>query len=129
MDRRARYFWGTATAAALGFAAATHLLLPYEALDIRTDAERHRVWLLTLWTGGVFAVLFGTSALLGAFRGIGVRDVHDAGGSVRAAAEQFREGVKHTAGETFHTSFAWWTVSTGALLILVYFAAWVRGGG
>jgi hypothetical protein len=126
-DRRALRFWASAAACALAFAAAARLLLPYEMLRIESDAERHRAWLLTLWTAGVFAVLFGTSALLGAFRGIGFRDVHDAGGSVLQAMDTFREGVKRSGAEPFHGSFAWWLVSTGMMLVLIYFTAWALG--
>jgi hypothetical protein len=124
MTRRVEFFWGTAVTAAIGFAILSFFLLPYEALRITTDAERHRAWLLTLWTGGVFGILFGTSALLGAFRGIGFRDAYEAGGREQAA-ERHRNVVKPWAREPFHSSFAWWIITTGFFLVGLYFAAWI----
>jgi hypothetical protein len=120
--RPAFVFWGTAVAVAAVFAILAALLLPFEALGIHTLAERQRAWLLTLWTGGTLGVLFGVSALLGAFGGIGVREVLEAGG-LQQATKAYREGRGRSASE-FHRSFGWWLVAVGALLIAVYFAAW-----
>jgi hypothetical protein len=128
MDRQARVFWASAVLVALGFAAAAYLLMPYGLLRADTAAERHHVWLLTLWTAGVFGMLFGLSALLGAFRGIGVREVHEAGGAKQAVDRHQKSMRGWGGGGRFHANFGWWTVSTGALLVLVYFAAWAAGG-
>jgi hypothetical protein len=127
MNPQARFFWATALFATLGYAAATYYLLPYDALRAATDAERYRVWLLTLWTTGVFGVLFGMSALLGAFRGVGFSDIHSAGG-VQEAVHRHRASLKRAGGEPFHGSFGWWTVCTGLLLIAAYFVAWTMRG-
>jgi len=106
------------------FALLSALLLPFEPLGIRTAAERERAWLLTLWCAGVLAVLFGLATRLGAFGGIGAREVVDAG-SVPAAAERQRQSRRVWGGGAFHQSFAWWTVAVGALLIAIYFAGWL----
>ena len=117
-------FWGAAAGVAMVYAVAAALLLPYGALGLDTEAERWRGWLLTLWTGGVLCVLYGLSGLLGYGRSIGFRDVSEAG-SVTAALEQSKAQRRQAADMTgFHGNFAWWVVSTGLLIILVYFVGW-----
>lgn len=118
-------FWGSAIAVAAGFAAAAALLLPYDALGLGTGAERWRAWLLTVWTTGVMAVLFGASAVIGAGTPLGYREVAEAGSVMEAL--RMRRGARG-APEHFHRNFAWWLVCTGALLIAVYFGAWTMGG-
>jgi hypothetical protein len=117
-------FWGAALAVALLFALAAALFLPYRSLGLLTEADRWRAWLLTLWTGGVLCILFGITTLLGYGRSIGFRDVAEAG-SVPDAIEAQKK-VRKTAADLadFHGNFAWWIVSTGVLIILVYFAGW-----
>lgn len=53
-----------ATAAVFGLAA-WHLL-PYEALDAKTPAQRFATWEATMWGLGVAGFLFGVAALLNA---------------------------------------------------------------
>ena len=117
-----RRFWGSAVAVALAFALAAALFLPYRQLHLDTEAERWRAWLLTLWTGGVMAVLFGAAGLLGYADRIGFREVREAG-SLHEALERRRAQQRAPDGG-FHGNFAWWLVSTGVLLIGLYFAAW-----
>ena len=105
------------------FAILAALLLPFDALGIRTLADRQRAWLLTLWTGGALGILFGASALLGAFGGIGVREVFEAG-SFQQATKLYREGRARSGVSTFHRSFGWWLVMVGALLLALYFVSW-----
>lgn len=121
MNRPALRFWASAVAVALAVAIFSALLLPFDAIGLVTRAERQRAWLLTLWTGGVMAVLFGASALLGAFHGLGLREVLEAGSLQRARDARTQAMARARPG--FHSSFGWWLVSVGALLILGYFAA------
>lgn len=121
MNRPLR-FWGSAAAAALLFAVAAALLLPYEALGLATEAARWRAWLLFLWTGGVMCVLFGVTGLLGFLSPAGVREVVEAGSVTKAMEE--RRAARRTGGGGFHGNFAWWLVATGGLLIATYFAVW-----
>jgi hypothetical protein len=124
VNRRQLKFWGSAVAVAVAFAAATAAFFPYESLRLTTAAERERAWLLTLWTAGVVAILFGLSARLGAFGGIGLREVVDAG-SVQEATRLHRERVKSTQQDDFASAFDGWLMVTGAMLIGVYFVAWI----
>ncbi|HEV2129931.1 MAG TPA: hypothetical protein VGR27_02450 [Longimicrobiaceae bacterium] len=124
MSRQVLVFWGTAVGIALGFALLAALLLPFDALGIRTLEERERAWLLTVWTGGVLAILFGLSALLGAFSGMGFREVVEAG-SVREAVETHRRSLTNWGAGAFHHSFAWWVISTGGLVVAIYFVGWM----
>jgi hypothetical protein len=122
-------FWGSAIAVAAGFAAAAALLLPYDALGLGTEAERWRAWLLTVWTAGVMAALFGASAVIGAGIPLGYREVAEAGSVMEAL--RMRHGTRRgtrRAPERFHRNFAWWLVCTGGLLIALYFGAWTMGG-
>ena len=124
MSRSTLRFWGSALALALLFAAATAFLFPYDALRADAPGDRARVWLLTLWTAGVLAVLFGLAGLLAFATPLGFREVHDAG-SVTAAREA-REQAR-PRGQPFHENFAWWLVCTGLVLLLLYFVAWSTG--
>jgi len=123
VNRRTLVFWGSALGVAGAFAALTAAFLPYETLRLDTAAARERAWLLTLWTGGVMAILFGLSARLGAFTGIGFREVMEAG-SVRKAADLHRDRLKSADNEFAH-SFDVWLIVTGALLVAIYFVAWL----
>jgi hypothetical protein len=132
--RRAVFvFWASAVATALAIAAGAAFLFPYEALGIHGSAERERVWLAALWTGGVLLILFGLSALLGWGGGLGFRDVYDSmrvspGRGVDEARRRVQERIEQSrrrVSTAFHGNFAWWVVSTGVLLILTYFAGWV----
>lgn len=119
MSGRALRFWGWAFGVAAAVALAAALLLPYEAIGLRTEAERERAWLLTVWTAGVLAVLFGATARMG-MRGVGFRDVMDAG-SVRGAVEARRGIERADAGWGFDL----WLVATGGILLGIYFAGWL----
>lgn len=121
MKHPALRFWASAVAVALAVAVFCALLLPFSAIGLETRAERQRAWLLTLWTCGVMAALFGASALLGAFSGLGLREVLDAG-SVKGARDARNRAMDGTK-PGFHHSFGWWLVSVGLLLIATYFAA------
>jgi hypothetical protein len=123
MNRSVVVFWGSAASVAVFFAAVTAAFLPYESLRLLTAAERERAWLLTVWTGGVTSILFGLSALLGGFSGVGFRDVIESG-SLRKAAELHRARLKENR-TAFHHGFDWWLITTGALLVLIYFAGWL----
>ena len=124
MTRTTLRFWISAVVLALVFAAATAFLFPYESLGAVAPAERARVWLLTLWTAGVMAVLFGLAGLLAFATPLGFREVHDAG-SVTAAREARAQA--RPRGQGFHENFAWWLVCTGLVLLLLYFVAWMTG--
>jgi hypothetical protein len=120
-------FWVTALVAAVALALALRFLFPYGALGIDGLVERDRAWLLTLWTSGVMAICFGASGLLAAFTPIGFKDVAEAG-SVVAAVSARREAAERQGGVGFY-NFAGWTISAGAFLVLLYFAAWIVIGG
>jgi predicted membrane metal-binding protein len=121
MTRARLRFWGFALGLALLFAAATALLFPYEALRLTSPPDRARAWLLTLWTAGVLAILFGVAGLLTFASPLGFREVHDAG-SITEAREARRRA--RLAERGFHDNFAWWLVCTGLILIALYFVAW-----
>ncbi|HEX2095493.1 MAG TPA: hypothetical protein VHG28_24065 [Longimicrobiaceae bacterium] len=120
MSRPALRFWGWALGVAAGIAVGAALLLPYEALGLRSEAERERAWLLTVWTAGVLTLLFGLSARLGAARGVGVREVLEAG-SVREAMESRRRAERTEVARGFDV----WVMTVGGLLIGIYFAGWI----
>lgn len=122
MRGRALRFWAWAAGAAAAVALAAALFLPYEAIGLRTEPERERAWLLTVWTAGVAAVLFGATARIGR-RGVGLRDVLDAG-SVPAAVEARRRAEGGGAGELLDV----WLVATGGILVGIYFAGWLLLG-
>jgi hypothetical protein len=117
------YFWSSAAAAGVILGGAIALLFPYGALGIEPGAERQQAWLLTVWTAGVLAICFGGTGLLALYSPISFRDVAEAG-SVAAAIETHRE-LRSQRGESPFYNFAGWTVSAGAVLILLYFAGWL----
>ncbi|HEX2187482.1 MAG TPA: hypothetical protein VHG51_01230 [Longimicrobiaceae bacterium] len=119
MRRPGLRFWVWAFGVAGAVAGAAALLMPYGTLGLATAAERERAWLLTVWTAGVMAVLFGLTARIG-MRGVGVRDVADAG-SVRAAIEERRRAQRADAGPALDL----WLIATGGILIGIYFAGWL----
>jgi hypothetical protein len=95
-------------------------LLPYApALGAATAADRGRIWLLTVWTAGVLAILFGIAGWISGHKGLGFRDVATAG-SLEAAAEQ-----RKARGPMTPQGFAPAVVVTGAMLMLIYFAGWL----
>jgi hypothetical protein len=118
-------FWGSAVLVAVVFAALVPLLMPFERLRLVTPEDQQRAWLLTVFCGGVIALLFGASAVLTAGRpGVGVREVADAGGSVQKALEVARERRQEGGVRNFGT----WTIATGGALIGCYFVLWLALG-
>ncbi len=117
-------FWLTSLLAAATVTGAAALLLPYEMLAADSDPERHRLWLLTLWTAGVMAICFGGAGLIAAVAPLGFRDVAETG-SVSAAVEARREARKRDSHPFYN--FAGWTLATGGWLIVIYFVAWLSG--
>lgn len=124
MTRSVIRFWASAVGLALLFAAAVAVLFPYEALRLTEPPDRLRVWLLTLWTAGVLAILFGVAGLLTFATPIGFREIHDAGSVSEAKEARRRERM---VTHPFHDNFAWWLVCTGLVLIGFYFIAWGTG--
>ena len=120
MSRPSLRFWGLAMGVAVLVALAAAVLLPYEAIGLRTGEERERAWMLTVWTAGVFAILFGLTARLGGAPGLSVRDVEEAG-SVAAAVEARRRSRK--VDEGFRVDV--WLVATGGILVGIYFLGWL----
>jgi hypothetical protein len=111
-------FWGSAVLAAAAFAALVPLLFPFRALGLDPAADRARVWLLTVFCGGVMLVLFGASGMLGA-RFLGVRDVVEAK-SATLAIERQRQVRAAVTGRGWRNAGGW-TVAAGASLIAIYF--------
>lgn len=114
-------FWMAAIGVAGGWAVASSVVFPYEALGMETGAERLRVWLLILWTSGVMAICFGAAGLLSYGGPIGFREVADAGSLTGALTARRR--AKRQSGSVY-TNFACWMLVTGALLVGIYFLAW-----
>lgn len=114
-------FWGSALLLAAAVALGAAYGLPYERLRLDTALEQRRAWLLTLWTVGVLAILFGASGLLAFAAPLGFREVAEAG-TLTGAQEARRQAQGGTDG--FHRNFAWWLVSFGGLMVALYFAAW-----
>lgn len=118
-------FWLGALAVALLTAMLLAFLFPYAAIGIEGAAERQRAWLLTLWTSGVLAICFGAAGLLNAFSVIGIRDVAEHGSVIDAISAK-RE--RRESGDSNFYNFAGWLVTTGAMLVIIYFVAWLRSG-
>jgi hypothetical protein len=113
-----RRFWLSAVLAALGVSGLA-LLVPM-GLHVRELGEFRRIWLLTVWTAGVMALLFGLAARLGGFRGFGLREISEAGSFAEAVERrrQARQGSHAPAADV-------WVIVTGGLLVAVYFAGWL----
>lgn len=124
MSREVLVFWGSALACAAGVSFLVPALFPYESLGLHTAAERERAWLLTLWVGGVLAILLGMTSVLGGLGGIGIREVVESG-SVDRALETRKRTTRRWGEDSFHRSFDWWLVCTGLLLVGAYFVAWL----
>lgn len=117
-------FWITSVIAAASFAVLSVWLFPYGPLGIEGEARRYQVWLLTLWTTGVMSICFGATGLFSSIIPLGFRDVAEAG-SV-AAAREARRRRRYSEDSPFF-NFAGWAVTTGSLLLIIYFAAWLAG--
>jgi hypothetical protein len=120
-----RTFWLGAAAVAIVTAAALAVIFPYGALGIESAAERRQAWHLTLWTSGVLAICFGSAGLLNSFSAIGIRDVVEYG-SVIDAVEAKRSS--RDSNESNFYNFAGWLVTTGFMLVGIYFMAWLSSG-
>ena len=121
MSRPALRFWGTAAAVAIVFSALVPVLFPYALVGRDPVADRDAMWMLVVFTTGVMMVLFGVAALIGGKRSVGVRDVVEAGSVSQALARQGRGEA--APGSMYNVAV--WTVVTGALLLLIYFALWL----
>lgn len=121
MTRPALRFWGSAAAVAIGFAALVPVLFPYSLVGRDPVRDRNVMWMLVVFTTGVMMVLFGVAALIGGKRSVGVRDVVEAGSVGQALARQGKGET--TPGYVYNVAV--WTVATGALLLLIYFALWI----
>jgi hypothetical protein len=115
-------FWGSALAAALAWAALVPVLFPFGALGLDRASEGNRIWMLVVCCTGVLAMLFAGGALLAGPRGVGARDVAEAG-SVSAALEAARRTRGERRERHLRTrNFATWLVAFGGALVLIYFA-------
>ncbi len=125
MNRSAMRFWGSAAGVSIAFSALVPVLFPFEAIGLPPE-EHDFVWLLTVFCAGVMLMLFGLSAWMGGRRGIGMRDVVEAGGVTQALQ---RAGRGPSADEGSYTeNAAAWSVATGGLLIVIYFALFAALG-
>jgi hypothetical protein len=108
-----------ATSCVLAAAAAAFALwhlLPYELLRRATPEDQFLVWEAATWLLGLCLVFFGAAAALDSLdlyqtRVPGLDEVHSLSREARHRRLTFRPG-------------SLWTVSTGAILLLL--AAWVR---
>lgn len=120
MNRSALRFWGSAAGVSIVFAALVPVLFPFRAIGLDPAVERERVWLVVVFYTGVLLVLFGLGAWIGGRRSVSLRDIVDAGGVPRALD---RANVANPSDETAYTqNAAAWSVVTGVLLIMIYFA-------
>jgi hypothetical protein len=113
-------FWGSAAAASIAFAA----LVPLP-IALSPAPDRHRIWLLTVFTTGVMMALFGLAGLISGRRSVGMRDVIEAKGVVNALQ---RVGRDRAESPGYTRNAAVWCMVTGALLVVVYFALWMALG-
>ena len=120
-------FFGSAAGFTVLFAALVPVLFPFRALGLDPAVEREPVWLLTVFCTGVMMALFGTSALLGGLRFVGMREVLDAGGVRAALDRRDRERARAATddGGGFRGNFAHWCVATGGMLVGAYFILWL----
>lgn len=126
MNRSALRFWGSAAGVSIVFAALVPLLFPFRAMGMDPAVERERVWLVVVFYTGVLMILFGVGAWVSGRRSVGIRDVVDAGG-VKQALD--RAAAAKAAEEPGYTrNAAAWTVVTGVLLLVIYFALFAALG-
>ena len=126
MNRSAMRFWGSAAGVSIAFAALVPVLFPFRAMGLDPAVERESVWLLTVFCSGVMLTLFGLSAWMGGRRGIGLRDVAEARGVTQALQ---RVGRDRSPDEGSYTeNAAAWSIATGGLLIVIYFALFAALG-
>jgi Na+/melibiose symporter-like transporter len=113
-------FWGSAAGACIAITALAPVIIALSPAE-----DRQRVWLLTVFTGGVMLVLFGAAALISGRKSVGLRDVIEAKGVGPALA---RVRQDRTESPAYTHNAAAWCVVTGALLIAAYFALWMALG-
>jgi hypothetical protein len=122
--RETLVFWGSAAFAAAAFAVFAPLLL-LQLLGPMMDTDRERIWMLTVFCGGVMALLFGTSGMLGATSYMTVRDVKDAGSVMEAIKRQHNRRTDRGGNGPYTRNFAIWVIATGAILMAIYSALWL----
>jgi hypothetical protein len=124
MERRALTFWGSALGVAMALAGLIPVLFPFRQLGLVTPEDRARVWLLSVFTAGVMAILFGVAAWVAGPKMISLRDVVESGGVDQARAA--REKADKARGErTSYGNPAAWAVALGGFLIGIYFLLWI----
>ena len=124
MRRSTVVFWGSAVLVAAVFSALVPVLMPYEALRLVLEADRERAWLLTVFCGGVMALMFGLTGALGGPKLLGVRDVMEAGSIADAQARVAQTHAEREA-RSYDRNFGVWLVVVGAFLIAIYFGLWI----
>jgi hypothetical protein len=124
VNREALRFWGWSAGVAVGFAALVAVAFPYGRLGLTEAADREWGWLATVWSGGVMAILFGLSGVLGWSSGVGIRDIFRAGG-VKAALAQREKEKEAALAQGRYSNFGWWLVATGGFMICIYFIGWL----
>jgi hypothetical protein len=122
--RETLVFWGSAVLAAAAFAVIAPLLL-LQGLGPMMDADRERIWMLTVFCGGVMALLFGASGMLGATSYMTIRDVKDAGSVMEAIKRHHHRRTDRGGNVPYTRNFAFWVIATGAILMAIYSALWL----
>jgi hypothetical protein len=126
VNRSALRFWGSAAGVSIAFSALVPLLFPFRAMGMDAAVERQRVWLVVVFYTGVLMILFGVGAWISGRRSVGLRDIVDAGGVSQAL---HRANAARAAEEPGYTrNAAAWTVVTGVLLLVIYFALFAALG-
>lgn len=126
MNRAALRFWGSAAGVSIVFAALVPVLFPFRAMGMDPAVERTRVWLVVVFYTGVLMILFGLGAWISGRRSVGMRDIVDAGG-VRQALDR-AEAAKKADEPGYTRNAAAWSMVTGVLLLVIYFALFAALG-
>ncbi|HEU0055045.1 MAG TPA: hypothetical protein VFQ39_17785 [Longimicrobium sp.] len=115
-------FWASAAFVAAVFSVLVPVLTPFHTLGL--EAERDRIWMLTVFCAGVMAVLLGLSGAIGSARMLSLRDVLEAG-SFLAARERGQANHKareaQASGRRYDRNFGWWMVAMGGFLLAIYY--------
>jgi hypothetical protein len=128
VNRAALRFWGSAAAVSIAFAALAPVLFPFRAIGLDPAVDRERIWLLVVFTASMMLVLFGLSAWLGGRRAVGMRDVVEARGALRAMERVRDRGDESGTDRDYTRNAAAWCIVTGALLLVIYFALFAALG-
>ncbi len=124
MERRALTFWGSALGVAMALAGLIPVLFPFRQLGLVTPEDRARIWLLSVFTAGVMAILFGTAAWVGGPKMITLRDVVEGGGVAEARAIREKADRARAATPRYGNP-ATWLIATGGFLVAIYFVLWM----